>query len=162
MATHLIAATYPGEAIAEDALSAVIDLADEHALELKDAAVVVKGDDGKVELRQSREPSAGDGIVGGGTIGLLLGLVIGVPVGGALVGMLGGLGFTSLDGGVSDDRMRDYGGELEPGHAALFALVEDADWERLRKRLEPYGGELAASEIDAEVAARLGSGPTAP
>lgn len=162
MATHLIAATYPGEATANGALAALVELADEHGLELKDAAVVLKRDDGDVELRQTREPSAGDGMVGGGTIGLLLGLVIGVPVAGSLIGMLGGFGLTSIDGGVSDDQMRAFGTELQPGQAALFALVADTDWERLRERLEPYGGVLAASEIDEEVAARLGSGAAPP
>jgi uncharacterized membrane protein len=162
MSTHLIAATYEREEIADRALGALTDLADQGKLALKDAVVVVKAANGKVELRQTQEPSAGDGIVGGGTIGLLLGLALGIPVAGSLVGMVGGGGATAIDRGVSDERMRRYGAELEAGQAALFALVADADWPLLRERLTPYGGEIAASEVDDEVAAALGPNSTGP
>jgi uncharacterized membrane protein len=159
---HLIAVGYEQEEIAERALAALRDLAEERALELKDAALVVKDDAGHVELRQSKELAAGESVVSGGSIGLLLGLAIGVPVAAALLGLAGGGGLAMFDRGISDKRMRRFGEELGAGHAALFALVADVDWAQLHERLSHYGGEVAASELDEDVIASLASGSTGP
>ncbi len=159
---HLIAVGYEQEEIAERALGALRDLAEERALELKDAALVVKDDAGHVELRQSKELAAGESVVSGGSIGLLLGLAIGVPVAAALLGLAGGGGLAMFDRGISDKRMRRFGEELGSGHAALFALVADVDWAQLHERLSHYGGEVAASELDEDVIASLASGSTGP
>jgi uncharacterized membrane protein len=159
---YLIAVGYEREEIAERALAALRDLAQEHALELKDAAIVVKDDADRVELRQTRELAAGEAVVSGGSIGLLLGLAVGVPIGAALLGLAGGGGLAVFDRGISDKRMRKFGEELGPGHAALFALVADVDWALLHERLSHYGGEVAASELDDEVVASLASGSTEP
>ena len=116
----------------------------------------MKGADGRIELRQSRQLAAGDGIVGGGAVGLLLGLAVGIPVAAALIGLAGGGAAAALDRGISDGRMRRLAEESEPGHAILFALVTHAEWPLLRERLAGYGGELVVSAVDDEVAAALG------
>jgi uncharacterized membrane protein len=160
--SYLIAVGYEQEETAESALASIRDLAKEHALELKDAAIVVKDDADRVELRQTRELAAGEAVVSGGSIGLLLGLAVGAPVAAALLGLAGGGGLAVFDRGISDKRMRTFGEELGPGHAALFALVADVDWALLHERLSPYGGEVAASELDDEVVAALASGSIGP
>jgi uncharacterized membrane protein len=148
----LIAVRYDGPTDAEQALGAVAAL---DGLELKDAAIVIRKEDGRVELRQARQLAAGEGIVGGGAIGLLVGLVLGAPVAAAIVGIAGGGGLSALDRGISDSGMRRLGAELEPGSAALFALVVDVDWPRLRDALAPYGGEVLSSEVGDDVVAAL-------
>jgi uncharacterized membrane protein len=160
--SYLIAVGYEREETAEGALASVLSLAQEHALELKDAAIVVKDDADRVELRQTRELATGETVVSGGSIGLLLGLAVGAPVAAALLGLAGGGGLAVFDRGISDKRMRTFGQELAPGHAALFALVADVDWALLHERLSPYGGEVAASELDDEVVAALASGSAGP
>ena len=157
----LIAVGYEHDEIAERALTTLSDLAQEKSLELKDAAVVVKDDAGRVELRQS-QLAAGETVVGGGSIGLLIGLAIGVPVAGALLGLAGGGGLAGFHRGISDKRMRKFGEELPTGHAALFALVANVDWDVLHDRLAPYGGEIAASELDDDVVAALDTGSADP
>jgi uncharacterized membrane protein len=160
---HLIAVAYESERDATLALEAMRKLADEQGLALKDAAVVLKTADEHVELRQTRQHAVGDSVVGGGTIGLLVGLVLGVPIAGALAGLGGGGAVAAFDRGISDDRMRRFGAELEPGHAALFALVADvADWLRLYDLIAPYGGEVAVSQLDAAVIAALGADSAGP
>jgi uncharacterized membrane protein len=152
---RLVAVVFDDAATAEQALASLSDLADERALALRDAAVVVRGPDdgggGSVELRQKHALAAGEGAVGGGTIGLLAGLALGVPIAAALVGVAGGAGASFLDRGISDDKMRRVGRELAPGRAAVFALVDHADWPRVRDALAPYGGEVVASEVDDEL-----------
>jgi uncharacterized membrane protein len=123
--------------------------------------VVVKDEAGRVELRQTRL-AAGETVVSGGSIGLLLGLAVGVPVAAALIGLAGGGGLAAFHRGISDKRMRKFGEELPPGHAALFALVADVDWALLHERLSGYGGDVAASELDEAVVAALDSGSAGP
>ncbi len=161
MATkNLVAVAYHDPGRAEHALEIVRVLGEEHALVIHDAAIAVKRDDGSVELRQSRELAVGEGIVSGGAIGLLLGLVVAVPVVGAVVGLAGGAGYAAFDKGISNDRMRELGATLAPGHALLFALVSEADWALLGERLAPFAGEIVTSEIDDdEVSAILGALP---
>jgi uncharacterized membrane protein len=155
----LVAVGYHSFELAEAALGAVRSLSDEHALVIHDAAIVVKHDDGRVELQQSRELAAGEGIVGGGAIGLLLGLALAVPVAGALVGLAGGAGFAALDRGISNDHMRQLGATIARGNAVLFVLVEDVDWEKLRERLALFGGDLVTSEVADDVLPLLRATP---
>jgi uncharacterized membrane protein len=143
----LIAVAYETAEAAESARDDLRKLVAGNPDALEDAAVVVKRPDGRVELRQSADLAAGDGFVAGGAVGLLLGLAIGIPVAGALFGMAGGGGFGSLDRGVSDDRMRRFGDELEHGHAAVFALVREPELEELRGCLLQHGGELVVADV---------------
>jgi uncharacterized membrane protein len=152
----LIALGYERVSVATGAAKTLRDLANEGALALKDVAVVVKDGDGHVELKQEESLTTGDGLISGGTIGLLIGLPFGLPVAVSVIGMLGGGAFSFVDRGVSDDKMRSFGASLSPGHSALFALVSHADWTMVRERLRPYDGAIVASEVSAEVAEELG------
>jgi uncharacterized membrane protein len=156
---NLIAVAYDTTELAESALEGVRELRDEHALVLRDAAIVIKQADGRVELQQTRELAAGEGIVSGGAIGLLLGLVLAVPVAGAVVGLAGGAGLAAFDRGISNDHMRKLGAMIARGHAVLFALIDDVEWGELNERLAVYGGELVVSEVTADVIALLGETP---
>jgi len=132
------------------ALEALSGLADEHALALADAAVVVRSADG-VKLRQEHSLAGGEGGVGGGSIGLILGLALGIPVAGAVVGLVAGVGAAAIDTGVPDDELRRIGEKLSPGRAAVVALVEHGDWPRIAAELEPYGGDVLVSDVAAEI-----------
>ena len=158
---NLIAVAYDTSELAESALGAVRELGDEHALVLRDAAIVIKHDDGRVELQQIHGLATGEGMVSGGSIGLLLGLALAVPVAGALVGLAGGAGLAALDRGISDDHMRKLGATIASGHAVLFALVEKVDWGKLADGVALGGGELVVSEVADDVLALLGAPPPA-
>jgi uncharacterized membrane protein len=164
MSAHLIAVAYGDKATAERALARVQALGREHALRLEDAAVGVRLENGKVALDQTRQLAAGDGIVAGGSLGLLLGLVLGVPIAGAIAGLSGGGGLAAIDRGIRDESMNQLTEKLEPGHAALFALVKNVDWQRLHDALAPLGGELLAAQLDDVVIDSLGTatGPAPP
>ena len=74
----------------DDALATVRVLEAEQDVEVRDAAVVIRTEVGRIELQQTRQIAPGEGIVGGGTVGLVAGLLLGLPVGGALIGLAGG------------------------------------------------------------------------
>ena len=106
---------------------------------VRDSAIVVARDDGRVELRQTHQVAAGEGVIAGGTVGFVAGMLLGGPIGGALLGMLGGGVWASRDTGVSDSRLRELGQALEPGDALLCALVDPQDAAELCAALEAYG-----------------------
>jgi uncharacterized membrane protein len=125
------------------------DLADDHVLALKDAAVVARrgdADGGAVEVHQARGLATGEGIVGGGTIGLLVGLAVGLPVAAALTGMAGGAGIAAIDTGIDDGELHRLGEQLPGGGAAVAALATSSDWERASAALAGLGGELTLSD----------------
>lgn len=149
-----VAAAYGSRSEAEAALAVAEGLAAEGALHLVDAAVVVKTDAGRVELHQ-HELSVGEGAVGGGVAGVLAGLLLGFPVAAPIAGIAVGAGLGAFDRGIEDSRMRRLGAGLEPGHAALCALVGKADWALVRERLAPLAGELLVAELTPEAEAAL-------
>lgn len=151
-ATTFVAVVFKTAAAAEEALPAVHTLDDEEDVSVRDAAVVVRTVSGRVELVQTREIAAGEGLVGGGTVGLVAGLLLGLPVGGALLGLAGGALFGMRDTGIPDSRLRELGADLKPGQAVLCVLVEADGLARTREALQGYGAVV-------EVELSSGSGP---
>src|SRR5690349_1188370 len=83
--TRLVVVSCSSLAAAERAL------AEARALEgVRDAAIVTRTERGRVELRQTHQVAAGEGVVAGGTVGFVAGMLLGGPVGGALLGLAGG------------------------------------------------------------------------
>jgi uncharacterized membrane protein len=115
-------------------------------VEVADAALVTSSPSGRIELHQTGQVAAGEGVVAGGTVGFFAGMLLGGPVGGALLGMLGGGIWGSRDTGVPDARLRELGESLTPGRALLCALVGDESMEAAREALAPYG-EVADAGI---------------
>jgi uncharacterized membrane protein len=150
-----VASAHPGREEAEIALRALEGLAAEGSLRLADAAVVVKTDAGRVELHQRRDISPGEGAVGGGVAGVLAGLLLGFPLAIPVAGAALGAGLGAFDRGIDNARMRRLGDELEPGQAALCALVGEADWLVVRERMSPLVGELLVAELTPEAEAAL-------
>jgi len=119
----------------------------EHALdelhgadtEARDAVVVARTENGRLELHQTHQVAAGEGIVAGGAVGFVAGMLLGGPIGGALLGMLGGGVWGSRDTGVPDSRLRELGETLTPGRALLCVLVPAGDAAAVREALAPYG-----------------------
>lgn len=139
---------------AEDALGALDRLDDEKDVDIRDAVVVIRTAAGRIELQQTRQVAPAEGLIGGGTAGLVAGLLLGVPVGGALLGLLGGGGIGFRDTGIPDPRLRELGKSLEPGHAVVCALVAPPGHRRAREVLERYGEVL-----EAELSETAGAAP---
>jgi uncharacterized membrane protein len=132
--TRLLVVSCSSLAAAETAL------AETHGLEgVRDAAIVTRTERGRVELRQSHQVAAGEGVVAGGTVGFVAGMLLGGPVGGALLGMLGGGVWASRDTGLPDARLRELGESLTPEGALLCLLVRADDAAPVRERLAAYG-----------------------
>jgi uncharacterized membrane protein len=133
---ELVAAAYPSLAAAEEALAAA------EQLSLRDAAIVARGVDGRIQLRQTRQTGVGEGAIAGGTVGLLAGLLVGFPVAVALAGLAAGFGFAARDTGIPDERLRALGDSLEHDQTVLCVLVDSGDVPAVAAALAPFGGEL--------------------
>ncbi|HEY2319109.1 MAG TPA: DUF1269 domain-containing protein [Solirubrobacteraceae bacterium] len=133
--TSFVAVGFQSAADAEAALPEVREI----QVPIRDAAVVVRTEAGRIELQQTRELAVGEGLVGGGTVGLIAGLLLGLPVGGALLGLAGGALAGLRDRGIPDSRLRALGADLQPGHAVLCVLVDPDGLVPAREALSRYG-----------------------
>ena len=144
MADRLIVVSCASLAAAERAL------AEARTLEagVRDTAIVTRTERGRVELRQTHQVAAGEGVVAGGTVGFVAGMLLGGPVGGALLGMLGGGVWGSRDTGLPDARLRELGESLQPEGALLCVLAGADDVPGVREALAAYG-EVADADAPA-------------
>jgi uncharacterized membrane protein len=139
--TRLVVVSCDSLAAAESALAETRGLAG-----VRDAAIVTRTEQGRVELRQTDQVAAGEGVLAGGTVGFVAGMLLGGPIGAALLGMLGGGVWASRDTGLPDARLRKLGDSLGPEGALLCLLVAADDSAALRERLAAYG---EAADADA-------------
>ena len=120
-------------------------------LDIRDCAIVLRNAQSRIELEQSRQIAAGEGLVAGGTVGLIAGLLLGGPIAGALLGLAGGAAFGSRDTGIPDARMRQLGEELVPGRAILCVLADAGAVANARQGLSRYG-EVLELEVSSDAA----------
>jgi uncharacterized membrane protein len=131
------------------------DLMAQRIIELEDAVVVTRDEDGHVKLHQALRPAAtgaAGGLLWGGLIGLLfLAPLIGMAIGAAAGGAAGAL----TDVGIDDEFMKKFGRSLVPGGAALVLLVRKVTPDKVLPHVQRYGGEVIQTSLDDETEARL-------
>jgi uncharacterized membrane protein len=148
--SNLIAIAYPDRDTAEQARSELAQATKEHLLQLEDAVVVVREQDGKVKLHQAVSPT-GVGAAGGALWGGLIGLLFLAPLLGMAVGAASGaLGGKLSDVGINDDFMKTLGEKLPVGGAALIALGQTDARDKLIERMRPFGGEIIQTSLSEE------------
>ena len=107
-----------------------------HLVDLEDAAVVVRKDNGKVKLKQTVDLTA-RGTLSGGFWGTLIGLLFLAPVWGLAAGMaVGAVSGALADVGIDDRFMKDLGKELTPNSSALFILVRKVSLDKVLAQVE--------------------------
>jgi uncharacterized membrane protein len=136
-----VAVVYRGRTRADEALTTLLQLDG-----LKDAALVELGTDGRAQVLETHDVTAPEGVVAGGTIGLVIGSLIGGPIVGAIVGMTGGGGVAARDSGLPDARLSRVGERLSPEHTAVCLLLEGDDLRSLRTEARRYGGRIVVAE----------------
>jgi uncharacterized membrane protein len=153
--SDLIAVAYPDKETAETVRRTLANLTAERVIELADAVVVERADNGKVKLHQAVRPGASgaaSGALWGGVIGLLfLAPLFGMAIGAAAGGATGSMS----DYGINDDFMRRLGSELRPGGAALIVLVHKVTPDKVLPQIREYGGTVLQTSLDEESEERL-------
>ena len=123
---ELVVLGFASRELAEEARSVGAELDREGVLQLDGAALAYRRDDGRVELVQPMRLApvgAASGAAAGGVLGLLLEPVLFAAVG-AVAGAAGA-GLSAL--GLNQWFLHQLDETLEPGRAALFVVVNDAD-----------------------------------
>jgi len=143
-----IVVKYPQKETAEAALAAVLGLAKEKVVTLKDAVAITKTEKGKIKLHQTKDDPAGKGFLKGGLIGVLFAILFG-PAGWIVAGAALGTAFSMFDRGIKNKLLKELGDDMSMEESALAVLIEEADWETLRDRMaaNDFKGEVVVSEI---------------
>jgi len=154
---RLLAAVYPDKERAKTILKTLEDMKSAETLQLVDAAMVEKREDGKIHVTETAELTGRKGMRRGalvlGAVGLIFppSFIASVLVGGG-VGALAG---RFKDTGIKNDQMKEIADQIETGSFAVIALCEPESTARAEQALKGYGGEVITHEFDAEASEQL-------
>lgn len=151
--SDLIAIAYPDLATAQEVAGNAARLQKSHELELEDLVVVERKADDKIKLHQ---PSlAGAGAAGGALWGGLIGLIFFAPLLGMAVGAAAGAaGGAMSDYGVDDKFLKELGGNLSQGEAAVILLVRKVSVDKVLPQIK-IQGKVIQTSLDNEAEQRL-------
>lgn len=153
--SDLVVIGFDDEFKADEVLLTIAKLQKENLVELEDAAVVVKGEDGQIRLKQTQNLTAA-GAVSGGLWGTLVGVLFLNPLLGAAVGAgVGALSGSAADIGINDDFMRELGATLQNGTSALFILVRKITADKVVDQLAPFDGKLLRTSLSHDAEEKL-------
>jgi uncharacterized membrane protein len=121
-----------------------------HTVTVRNAAILIKDEDGETLFTDVKEWDAKKGGLVGAIAGGLIGLV-GGPVG-AVVGALAGAGLVGAaasltDTGFSDDFLKELQEHLQPGTSALIVLVEHDSVKSMAEAMAGVGGVVLQQTI---------------
>jgi uncharacterized membrane protein len=153
----VFAAFYKNESEAGEVLKQLQKMDKDGAIDIIDAAVMVKAEDGrKVKIAETAEFTAKKGGVRGAIVGGVLGIIF--PPSILAMGAIGAAAGAALghftDQGFDNNLLKEVGENLPPGGSCLVAVVEETWIKQLSTALEGYF-DLARYSMDAEGAARL-------
>lgn len=144
----LVVLGFDDKASAERVFELVTDtLPRQQLLEVGDAALVWREQDGKPRIQQAVNTTA-RGAANGAFWGTLVGLIFLNPLFGLAVGTATGAVAGKLtDVGIDDSMIKDLAKELTPGHAAVFTLVRTSAPDRVIEAIKPYSPTVLQTNL---------------
>jgi uncharacterized membrane protein len=148
--TELIVLAFNSEQGAQTALAELSQLQKQELIKLSDAATIVRKSDGKVKVKQAVD-LVGAGALGGAFWGMLIGLIFLVPWLGLAIGAISGaIAGRFSDIGIDDKFIKEVGTTIEPGHSALFLMVERMTEDRVLPQLQKFHPTVLRTNLSAE------------
>ena len=148
--SDLIVLAFEDEASAFQMRDKLLDLQKQQVITLSDAAIVTRKADGKPKVKQLHS-LVGAGALGGACWGMLIGLLFFAPWLGLAAGALGGaLSGKFTDIGVDDNFIKEVGEKIEPGHSALFLLVEKSTPDKVLPELQDFNATVMQTSLSNE------------
>jgi uncharacterized membrane protein len=146
--SDLVVIAFPSEDRAEAVRDKILHMQSDYLIELEDAVVAVKREDGKVKLNQMINPMALS--AASGTMwGAIIGMIFMMPLAGAALGAASGAISGALtDLGINDKFMKDVAGAISPGQAALFLLIRRMTTDKVLEDLHGVGGTVLRTSFD--------------
>lgn len=146
--SDLIVIVYPNEAKAEDVRKRLFKMQKEYLVQLGDAVIATKSEDGHVKLNQLINTTA-VGAVSGGFWGTVIGALFLMPLIGTAIGAASGaLSGALTDFGIEDKMMKELASNLQPGSAALFILAEKFTSDKVIDQIKDAGGVVLKTSLD--------------
>lgn len=151
----LVVVAYPTQYKAEEVRLQLLKMQKEYLVDLEDAAIAVKQQDGKVKLHQLYSLTRA-GAVSGGFWGLLIGLIFLNPLLGVAMGAGAGAVSGALsDVGINDNFMKELAEQMQPGHSVLFVLFRSITLDKALAELRGTGGTVIQTSLSHEDEERL-------
>jgi uncharacterized membrane protein len=155
---NVLAVNFGDDAEAYKALTQLKELEAQGQVELAGAAVIVRGEDGHVDIKDDIGETDLEGTATGGIVGLLVGILggpLGVLIGGA-TGLLIGSLFDMDDSDETESALSDISRSVRPGRPALLAQMDEQTPEVVDTAMAQLGGSVlrwSLEQVEAEVAA---------
>jgi uncharacterized membrane protein len=161
--SDLVVLDFDGIHTADEVLNKLRSLQKENLIDLEDACVVERGEDGRVHIKQAvnlTSMGATRGGLSGAFWGTLVGLLFLNPLAGMAIGALAGAGAGALAGsladyGINDDFVKRLGETIPPGSSALFVLVKSVTLDKVLPEIEPYKPRVLRTSLSNEAEAKL-------
>lgn len=148
--SELIVLAFEDENGAFEARDELIELQKQQLVTLKDAAVVVRKENGGVDVKQAQS-LVGTGALGGAFWGMLIGILFWMPWLGLAIGSItGAISGKFSDYGIDDKFIKEVGETIEPGHSGLFLLVEDVVADRVIEELKQFDPKVLRTNLNEE------------
>ncbi len=152
--SDLIVVGFKDEFKADEVMSELRRLQSEYLVDLEDAAVVIRNQEGKVKIKQAQELVAA-GAIGGSYWGVLLSVIFFNPIFALVGAAAGALSGALSDIGIDDNFMRDLGSTIEPGTSAIFVLIRKSTPDRVLADLSKFEGKVLRTSLSKEDEAKL-------
>jgi uncharacterized membrane protein len=155
---NVLAITFAEDANAYEALTTLKELDDQDRVGLAGAAVVMRNDDGSVDIKDEVGDIGYAGTATGGIVGLVIGVLggpLGVLLGGA-TGVLVGSLFDLDDLDDADSVLTDMARSIRVDHESVVAEVSEPTPEIVDAAGERLGGTIVRRpvlDVEAEIAA---------
>lgn len=153
--SNLVVIGFDDQQKAEEVRLALLKMQKDYLIDLEDAVVAVKNQEGKIKLHQAVNLTAA-GALSGGFWGSLIGLLFLNPLLGAAVGASAGAVSGALtDVGIDDQFMKELAASLQPGSSVLFVLVRKSTPDKVLEELSRYKGKVLKTSLSHEDEAKL-------
>ncbi len=150
-----VAIEYDDPHKAQEVRLELVKLQKEYLIDLEDAVVAVKDEQGKVKLHQAFNLTAA-GALSGGFWGTLIGLLFFSPLLGAAAGATAGAVSGALsDVGIDDNFMKQLAEKLKNNTSILFVLVRSATSDKVVADIKKYGGTVLQTSLSHQDEAKL-------
>jgi uncharacterized membrane protein len=148
--SNLVVIGFDSESKAFELRAELVKLQKEYLIEMEDAVVVTKDDNGKVKLHQASNITAA-GALSGSFWGMLIGMLFFNPLAGAAIGAgAGALSGKLIDIGINDNFMKELAETFTPGTSGLFVLVRKSTPDKVLEALKGFGGKVLKTSLTAD------------
>jgi uncharacterized membrane protein len=153
--SNLVVLTFDDKHQATEAFEALKKAQSGGYLKIDDAAVIVKQESGKVDVKNTMDTGVKWGAVGGGLLGLLLASVF-FPLAGLAIGAFtGALLGKAMNLGVDKKFVKDVTETLKPGSSALFVIGSSEHANAVAAALRPFQGTIYQTTLPTEAVESL-------